>query len=935
MEQTNISLQYGIHRTPSLGNDGELSECVNLIPQNGELVNLQEPRALRVEGEGSDTELSLQEGEMLFFIHKVREGDHYIVCRDGTISFFTKDAPEERIAFGEIEGLKSCTAAGNILAAIGEKGLERWFWRDGAYRSLGTHLPELPIQFGLQTEYVGASPTIQVGSIDNRLLVGSEITRIDGTSTTSATIDAGRKGIINAISNQVFASLNSLIQNQCTGKERFGHPFFVVYAFRLFDKESYAMRSSPVLMTPYTIPQVEITGLTLDSNNYAVESISTHISMLAAKLDYAVLSQSAIDALNDWKDIISSVDIFVSKPLYFYDPSGDITTFFHRDAHEEKCGVPRATIGKYKYPEWIWPYRGTLDFQRPFSNEENTKFYNYDQYMPIGVADEAYNMTLQIRLPHKSAKDIETIVTSESLFYRIASIDIKKLTTTRTEVPIEKGTLEGLEGKTGDDKLLFDYYEHDTSVYRGGLSYNGRMILYGGERRSGVTNIALSALIPYTNAPHTETDGIPGNLIMRHSIDNGTLIDGMQRAVISWGGLAIPFIYLPDDKITAINLFYTGGNYSAYTGRNETFSTVQHDFLPGSYKYFGFGNIVYQLTSTSAPETTSNVPTFTEKDKVYVSEYDNPFVLRLSSSLTLNVGDIYAIASSAKALSQGQFGQFPLYAFTSDGIWALEIASDGAISAKQPVSRDVVTNPDSITQIDNAVVFVTNQGLKLISGSDVVLLSGPVEGLNVKESFLESPIERFAQKVGTGSPYVLDDTQFITQVQTANIVYDYAHNLLHVFHDKTSSPNKHYVYSFDTQQWASQVLDRPLVTAVPGYPLITMQFGNTLYQYDKLTEDTTRIGYALTRPLSLGDPLSRKALYDLRIVGQRTSAQTVRRVAIFVSNDNVNWHRLTSLKALSAKYYRFLIMTRMTDLDTISGLALQYDYRFRQKMRGH
>ena len=41
MEQQDISLSYGIHRSPSIGNEGELSECVNLIPKNGELVNIQ------------------------------------------------------------------------------------------------------------------------------------------------------------------------------------------------------------------------------------------------------------------------------------------------------------------------------------------------------------------------------------------------------------------------------------------------------------------------------------------------------------------------------------------------------------------------------------------------------------------------------------------------------------------------------------------------------------------------------------------------------------------------------------------------------------------------------------------------------------------------------------------------------------------------------
>jgi hypothetical protein len=74
-------------------------------------------------------------------------------------------------------------------------------------------------------------------------------------------------------------------------------------------------------------------------------------------------------------------------------------------------------------------------------------------------------------------------------------------------------------------------------------------------------------------------------------------------------------------------------------------------------------------------------------------------------------------------------------------------------------------------------------------------------------------------------------------------------------------------------------------------------------------------------------------LADLRLVGQRTNDSTQRKVAIYVSNDNRHWQLLTSLKKLSVKYYRFLVMGYMHALDTLSGISVQYQERYTDKLR--
>ncbi len=81
MEQQDISLSYGIHRSPSIGNEGELSECVNLIPKNGELVNIQPPKELGI---------TLPEGSVLMYVHRTKDFLHYIFFQTNVMRIRTE-----------------------------------------------------------------------------------------------------------------------------------------------------------------------------------------------------------------------------------------------------------------------------------------------------------------------------------------------------------------------------------------------------------------------------------------------------------------------------------------------------------------------------------------------------------------------------------------------------------------------------------------------------------------------------------------------------------------------------------------------------------------------------------------------------------------------------------------------------------------------------
>jgi hypothetical protein len=201
-------------------------------------------------------------------------------------------------------------------------------------------------------------------------------------------------------------------------------------------------------------------------------------------------------------------------------------------------------------------------------------------------------------------------------------------------------------------------------------------------------------------------------------------------------------------------------------------------------------------------------------NKVYLSEIENPYLFPVARRYTFQ-SEVLGVAIATTTLSQGQFGQFPLYVFTEDGIWAMETAADGSFVTSKPLSRDVCINPDSITSIDNAVMFVTEKGVMLLQGSQVVNLSPNMNGRHYT-------IEGTAQAIIEGQeffkdfiPVLTDSTHFMAYVREATIAYDYPGQRL-VFIKKDEKYQ--YVYKLDTQTWHKVAYDINLLAPINSYP---------------------------------------------------------------------------------------------------------------------
>ena len=300
--------------------------------------------------------------------------------------------------------------------------------------------------------------------------------------------------------------------------------------------------------------------------------------------------------------------------------------------------------------------------------------------------------------------------------------------------------------------------------------------------------------------------------------------------------------------------------------------------------------------------------------------------------VSLGVGRVKALSSAAKALSQGQFGQFPLYAFTSEGIWALEVSSTGTYAAKQPITRDVCINYQGITQLDSAVLFPTERGIMLISGSQTECISDSIN-TDTPFSFPSLPgsktlLSFFNTKVATTIKTLNLLQSFQDFLATCRMIYDYTHQRVIVYN---SSYEYAYVYSLESKQWG--MMQSNFVSNINSYPhAMAMDSKNRLLDFSKYA--TTEIGVLLvSRPLKLDAPDIHKTIDTIIQRGMFQHGHIGQ--VLWASNDLYSWYLvwdsvdeyLRGFRGSPYKYFRIGIVGKLQNDESLYGASIQFQPR--------
>lgn len=734
----------------------------------------------------------------------------------------------------------------------------------------------------------------------------------------TATIAPGKALKYNQTNYEMLmGEMNRYANVLATKKNRFIYPFFVRYATKMYDG-TYMHISDPILMVPNSgyVPFMWFNPTDKRITTYAFIS----------DLQYQILNAIS----SDWEDIVQGVDVFCSQPIYpydqgqGYDSSKTLLSYKILDnstAINEIQGLSYGNIlatldgndvtdGEYKH----------IDLYNVISS--NLAFGNSTTAEQWYVAQVAPN--------EAKARDA---LTTTATFYHVYNIKFDNLPTSQVDfsednfkgVDMDEGVLSTLATRTTlSDELMSNRTFASGKMF----AYNNRLHLHSAKYRLPQPCLPTLSNQYLTRVSYIDIGDIyvylrtdEGERIVQYSANDAlkTFIYLPCKESLSNSGL--PWIFYPDNRAYRIVINIDDTSYQKQTGATLSatidLTLTQHPLLNGSYWTASSldSNLSIVEGDKVSPATNDIVSV---PRTIYISEPNNPFVFTSVSAVSVGCKEIYALSAAAKAMSTGQFGQFPLYAFTDNGVWALETATTGVYTARQPITRDVCISTESIAQLDNSVLFATGRGIMLLIGSTASCITDNISA-SAPFNVMELPqIGKLHVMLGHKTDTCVPTQPFTDFLLNCRIAYDYIHQRIIVFNPNYTYA---YVYSMKSSMWGMMYSN--LAGTVNAYPdCMAVDSSDNLVQFPAVSGETCKALY-VTRPIKFNGNDIYKTINTLIQRGyfRRYDVGTV----LYGSRDLYNWFLVSSstdhyLRGFHGSPYKYYIVAGVATL--VNGKSL-------------
>lgn len=548
-----------------------------------------------------------------------------------------------------------------------------------------------------------------------------------------------------------------------------------------------------------------------------------------------------------------------------------------------------------------------------------------------------------------------------SAFYKVCSLKLSDLAIcSAKKLPVDKNAVYQVSLQ---EQMKDDYKTHNSLFAQGGYVYNHRLNLYGLKEKLFQGFSGYVMLPGQYNLKYNDSTNYQGlrykiqKIVVSLNTTSGTKYVESSDKFFSRqdiDGFIIGNLvkFYPDSRADKMAIFCKD-----YSDNDAifVFPLEQCEELNGAMHMGDFTDIFLtdnfeQYRVDSFDYTVDDVVELS--NKIYTSESDNAFYFPLNGINTVGIGTIQGIASTTRALSQGQFGQYPLMAFSTDGIWAMEVSSKGTYSSIHPISREVCSNPKSITQLDQSVLFATNRSISRIAESQVVSMSDVLDGpgFNISGSlgkFLNFFVdaEGDSESVKTIKAQMRQLIDFTSSpiefFQRCQVIYDYKNSRIFCLDvtqtSKTSTADTVALcYSIKDNAWSTFLIQNVL-TAINSYPHPYIQYrdGSVMvldkgYDY----EDTTEYhGIIVTRTLKFDEDNVPDSITGY--IHSLTSG-SIPIMWLYGSNDNQNWHYIGRLGGMKSSYmathsYRFFriaLYLKMKSMNQYFATRLEIIRRF-------
>lgn len=767
--------------------------------------------------------------------------------------------------------------------------------------------------------------------------------------------------------NAVLGSCARFVTDQATSRNRFAFPFFLRYGLRLFDGSIFPL-SDPVLLLPITGPSPHVYYTPSDT-------VTLYVAGVISQLLYR-LHPEAAHALNalrtDWRDVVTGIVFAVSDPVYTYnqgaewqpdkellsvnliaETNGNAKTFYDNDAGFSVSRFPGITgcsaFASYDYSSQL--------FRTGYGN------------------DFTGNKLYEITLPTFTDEQLRDNLLSVSAFHVCAEMPLSDLTVSSdvssdvmqgfTALPIKEGTLSTITTREAvPDAYLSRTTLGATSLY----AYSSRLNL------SGITEtLAPACALPMLSGYESGGFSTFLQIIVRADTTDGYRYAFAQPFSTDLG-IGARFFFYPDARAVEALCFARVQSTASLSSMAivapravlmaARLNLTRHDFLQGAYWFndftpvsfspddftLGWTDLSSSFASPLSPQAvydalTSEIKapsTVTHAAEVFTSSVDNPWLFPAVSRSAVGSGRVLAIVANATALTQEQYGSHPLYAFCTDGIWALAQNSEGEFVQVQHVSRNVLLSPSAICQLDTAIAYATNRGIYVLSGLRSECIS---EKLLSASSAQLAYLPGFAIDGPFHSP-AINLPRFLSE---ASIAYDYRQNRLIVF---SFDYDFSLIYSFRTAAWATAPFSFSYsVNAFPdaflqGHAMSASALSVFSLMAGPATTGTdgqsTQPVVLATRPFLLSD-VSR--LVTPRQVIVRGDFEPKRlSIALYGARtlSSNNWYLLGSVKNCNAlhfhtgspyRYFRLALCANLLPQESIAEASISFSQRDTNQLR--
>ena len=865
--------------------DGDLSVALNAIPENGAIKHIEKPRTI----------FTLPSGQKVVYIHSVSVFENYIILDEASqkLLWIPSDSPQtpakELFTISGKE-LYQVTAMGNVLVTLTSDGIIYSLYKSDSYQPMGNK-PAFP----------SISFRLRVGEVNSEILTAN-FEKFSPTPSPDGGISISNNAK-EAVKNTVTGYFNP-IAAQAKEDGLFLYPIMVRYAYRMYDN-TLSYISQPIQLYPSDGVPLTIRYAGQHTDNLQVKAFNVQVRCFKSQLMYQINNLEEVkQSLAEWGELINSIDIFVTQDMEIINDSsiasggmsglmGNIS-HLHGQGSFHGCYKGEKVNGKYVYRK-----------HRLKEDGSDGQAYFYVGSTTIIKDDGPVN------------------------FYHISTISLSSLNADEQEVEIEQGVLptdtlvnrEQLKGDSNIDEQLIAKY-----VY----TYNARLNL------TGVTVLPrpypLESCFAYGNAVYDPES--KKTVEKTYSFKAYVLIEAEKRNVMVTCDSSIPM------NIDGYNNFFFFSNVNAKelivertdTNGTKSYSKTKfkkHQGLDGCFTYINssFDDIV---DMSIVSHTDIGIP---YPNKIYTSEVNDPFTFPASLVSAVGSGAIVGISSAAKALSEGQFGQFPLYAFTDEGVWALEVSDTGAYYARQPITRDVCISPESITQIDSAVLFATHRGIMMLSGSQSICISETIDK-NEPFSLLSFPKGKELLQIAALPVSDIIIAPFRDFLLSSRMLYDYAHQRIIVYNPEHSIA---YVFSLSSKQWG--MIESNIASSVNSYPeALAMSHKGELINFSEEGNQAVT-SLLLTRPFKLGDPALFKTIDTVIQRGYFTEG-SIKQV-LYGSNDYRHWFPVKSssssyMRGFSGtpfKAFRLAVIASLDTFDSLIGCSISFTPRLTSRLR--